>query len=722
MKSSSIQSALSTDASKHHRVLVPLVLGALALLAGAYVWDDAQSVLEKRDRFVLDQFHANSHKVPAQKDVVILGIDDSSQRLDTLWEDEIAASPALVGMQKAYPWPRRVWAHVLDRLFESGARFVFLDLTFKGPAHDPEDDRLLHEALQRHRGKVVIGGKYEFEAMGNETAVRSTENVRLILPTSSVVGEEFTASDMFGLLNFFSWDPYDATVRHASYLISANQISSGFDDPTEKHQPSIAMVLARKTSPEAAGRTQPIERIRFGGDKSYPPVSIHQMFVPDLWANNFENGAIFKDKIVMIGATASDLQDFQETTIGRMAGVQLHAHAYAALVTGSFIHDAPTWWKWGSLLLGGFLAWVFTAFAKHPLASLGALLLLTIGAYGGCYLLFDRFNMEASPLPFVLALDFCGIAGATGNYLMQRRERQRALRLLARYTSPDMAREMIRDRASLFNALGGTERTVTVLFSDVRGFTSMSENMTPAQIVGQLNEYLSKMVERVFLQRGLVDKFIGDAVMALWGSMRGAQNAEDDREDARRAVRSALEMRQSLEDLNTSWRSRGIEELKFGIGIHQGPVIVGNIGSESPFEKMDITVIGDSVNTASRLEGATKQYGVDLLISDTVRKNLDESFVCRSADLVRVKGKLKPLEVFAVVGSRDQGVPAGLETFELGVRQYRAGDFTHARESFQQAASAGLDDYLTTEYLQRCDQLLAEPPQNWDGVYVMTKK
>ena len=724
----SIHRILSSQAAVSQRVLAPLLLGAFLLLFCLYHWDVTGTAMQRRERFGLDQFHVNSWKVPARDDIVVLGIDDASQKLDTLWPDEIDASPALKQMKKAWQWPRRVWAPVLDKLFEAGARYVFLDLTFKAPSHDPEDDRLLREALERHKGKVIIGGKWEIESVaGSKKIVESTENIPLMIPSATAVGENIMESDAFGLLNFFGDRQLDGVIRKANYWISVNQLikmgfSEGSLDPTEVPRPSIAMVLGRKVDPEAAARAGEIEQLRFSEPTAYPPLSIHQIFLPAMWENNFQNGAAFKDKIVFIGATASDLQDFQDTIYGQLEGVRLHAHALTALLAGGFVQKAPRWWTLASLALGSFLAWTLVSFAKHPLATLGALLLLTVGAYGGAYLLFDRHNLEASPMPFTLALDFCGVAGLAGNYLLQRRDRQRLHRLLARYTSPEVASELSRDRASILNMLGGTERTVTVLFSDVRGFTSMSENMTPTEIVAQRNEYLSKMVERVFRQKGSVDKFIGDAVMALWGSMRSAQNSKGDGEDARRAVDSALEMRKSLAELNEGWRARGIQELAFGVGIHQGPVVVGNIGSESPFEKMDITVIGDSVNIASRLEGATKQYGVDLIISDTVRHHLGGDYICRSADLVALKGKLKPVEVFTIMGTSKDPRPAGLDPFEEGIVLYRAGDFAAGKTKFEEAEAAGLVDQLTFEYINRCSKLLEHPPEKWNGVYTMKSK
>jgi adenylate cyclase len=405
-----------------------------------------------------------------------------------------------------------------------------------------------------------------------------------------------------------------------------------------------------------------------------------------------------------------------------MEGVRLHVHALTALLAGSFVATAPAWWPWASLILGATLAWTLVSFVRHPLATLGALILLTIGAYAGTFYLFDTHNLEASPVAFVLALDLCGVAGITGNYLIQRQAQQRAVRFLARYTSPEQATEMMRDRIGFLNTLGGTERTVTVLFSDVRGFTSLSETKSASELVPQLNEYFSKMVEIVINEKGIVDKFIGDAVMAVWGGMRSQQTTDAFQEDARRAVRCALQMRAALEKLNADWVNRDMEELHFGIGIHHGEAVVGNIGSEKPYEKMDLTVLGDSVNTASRLEGLTKQYGVDFLISGSVRKHLGDEFIIRTADLVRPKGKLIPLEVFTVIDSADKPRPPGLEDYEAAIRLYREGKFAEAIEKLLAAESAGLADHLTYEYIKRCNDLLAAPPVDWDGVYTAKSK
>jgi adenylate cyclase len=183
----------------------------------------------------------------------------------------------------------------------------------------------------------------------------------------------------------------------------------------------------------------------------------------------------------------------------------------------------------------------------------------------------------------------------------------------------------------------------------------------------------------------------------------------------------ALQMRQGLAELNNVWRSEGQPELAFGIGLHQGEAIVGDIGSVS-MPRMEFTVIGDAVNTGARLESATKQYGVDLLISDAIYLQVADRFLCRSVDLSRPVGKTVPVPTYTVIGESGTTPPAGLAEYEQGISAYRKGDFTEAQQSFAKAAALGLNDKLTLIYQERVQQLLISPPESWDGVYVMTKK
>jgi adenylate cyclase len=592
------------------------------------------------------------------------------------------------------------------------------------PDKDPEDDRLLRECLERHPGKVILASKYVEREQGGEG--RSQDKViGLDEPNETLMGPADGQRPLAGMINF--WQA-DGVVRTLALAVTPSQadLLSGKGrvviNPEDRPVPHVSKLMAPILEPAALEGVPNFVNLRFCPPEAYPWISLHEVFVEAFWESNHASGGRFKDKVVMVGAVAPDLQDFQRTPFGDPAGVQLHAHALTALLAGEFLKDAPDWWRWAALGAGFVLAWVLMTLVRQPLLGLAGLVGLSVLAYMGGQWAFDGWNVELPPLPFVLALNLCGLTGLSGNYFLKLRETRKLQRFLARYTSPELVREMMQDRAGLYTTLKGSKRNVTVLFSDVRDFTSMSEEMDPEEMVTQLNEYLSRMVAAVVSHRGLVDKFIGDAVMALWGSTRAQQGEEGDRQDAINAVNAALVMRTALAELNAGWAERQLVPFKFGIGIHQGPVIAGNIGSDAPHEKMDLTVIGDNVNLASRLEGLTKAYGTDLVISEAVRSQVGGRFVVRAADLVRPKGKLKPVEVFSVLGPEGMPLPPGLDAYEKGVRIYREGRFIEALACFNEAADAGLDDTLTREYRSRCEALIQTPPETWDGVYTMTKK
>jgi adenylate cyclase len=700
--------------------LVPmLVLAAACVLGLLHAVPATRSLLLEQERLILDGFHQTGTKTPERSDVMVLGIDDASLTLETAWPEDITASPALQAMQKQWPWPRRTWAHVLDRLFEAGARQVFLDITFKSPSEDPENDRLLREALERHRGKVILGTKFEDSRIGNATVTQ------LVHPTPAITGPNPDAANT-GFLTL--WPDPDECIRAVHWNVTASEAEAlqsrreVVANPGDTSQPAAALVLGRNMQPDIVHHLPRNTRIRFCDASAYAPLSLFQLFVPELWEANLEGGKVFRDKTVLIGAIASDLQDLQDTPLGHLPGVQVHAHALTALLARSFIHEVPEWTRWMSILAAAGIAWMVVRWVRAPLFCVGVLLLACAAAHGVSWLVFEHWSTEASALPFISGMAFCGGSGLTGVWMLQRRETSKLRHFLARYTSPELVREMMADHEGIYTTLGGVERRVTMFFSDIRGFTSLSEKMTPTEVVRLLIEYLTGMVACVFQHRGLVDKFIGDAVMALWGSMRVQPDEEGFKQDAIAAVQTALHMRQVLARLNEGWQARGMAALRIGMGIHQGNVVVGNIGSADPYEKMDLTVIGDAVNLASRLEGVTKQYEIDLIISETVHPHVKDLFLCRCVDLIAVKGKAKPVEIFTVLGPADLPVPPGLMPFEDGMVHYRAGRFAKAATAFQQACDLGLNDKLTQVFVTRSAQLLQTPPESWNGVFVMTTK
>jgi adenylate cyclase len=262
-----------------------------------------------------------------------------------------------------------------------------------------------------------------------------------------------------------------------------------------------------------------------------------------------------------------------------------------------------------------------------------------------------------------------------------------------------------------------------MLFSDLVGFTTLAEKADPEELVRQLNEYLTKMTAVVFENGGTLDKFIGDAIMAVWGNVHSFGVAED----AKNAVRTAYGMRCALQKLNDGWRGEGRMGLGMGVGINQGEVIVGNIGSSGVHERMDPTVIGDAVNLASRLEALTRTYGVDILIGPTAAELVRDEFHLRSVARVQVKGKTKPVDVCTLLGSKndqvDRQMLKWMESYEEGIARFRDRDFKEAKILFSQFLEFYPDDTLAKMYLERALEYELQPPDDaWNAIEVFKKK
>ena len=261
--------------------------------------------------------------------------------------------------------------------------------------------------------------------------------------------------------------------------------------------------------------------------------------------------------------------------------------------------------------------------------------------------------------------------------------------------------------------LGGARRDVTVFFSDIAGFTTISEKMDPEPLVRFLNIYLGAMTNIILGRQGTLDKYEGDAIMAFWG----APISQEDH--AVRACNAALECQKKLGELRLDWERQNLPPFRVRIGLNSGEAIAGNMGSESRF---DYTVMGDNVNLASRLEGINKQYGTELMVSEATRTLIGDDFVCRELDLIRVKGKDKPVRIFELVGKKDEVAPEMVQkigVFQKALEFYRSKNFMAAIEKFKTIAN----DPPSGVFAHRCEVFIQNPPAaDWDGVWTFTEK
>jgi adenylate cyclase len=292
--------------------------------------------------------------------------------------------------------------------------------------------------------------------------------------------------------------------------------------------------------------------------------------------------------------------------------------------------------------------------------------------------------------------------------------------VFARMLSPEVMNHLLSDPSAL--DLGGTKREVTILFSDIRDYTKISENIEETELVRQLNVYFGEMVDCVLRNRGTLHKFIGDAVMAVWGDI--ASSSQGIQADARAAVAAALDMRERLVALNVLRTADGLLPLRIGIGLNHGEVLAGQIGAA---QRSEFTVIGDAVNAASRLEGMTKEFHTDLAIGESVAELLDDSFLVRRLGRIQLKGKKKPMMVFEVLGRRSKRDTAwsdeDLALYHEAFERFLARDFIPAAELFERCAANHPNDSCVKRYLAAAREFHVTPPtEDWDGRVVMETK
>jgi len=655
-----------------------------------------------------DLLRREGRKTATPRDFVFLGIDQSTLQLPPLTAEEIANNRAFQLMtEQPFPWSREVWALLLDRLFAAGARLVMFDIIFSPPS---DGDPAFHAALDHYHDKVVLGANFDME-----------NAAQALTPNDALIPAPQLLDNRVGFVNFWP-DPIDGKIRAATYRVTDRQLA---DLPPHPSQEIYESLSARALVKIARANDIPSDfrghMIRFTAPDAFEPRPLYEVFDPKFWHANYADGTFFKNKIVMIGSSAQVTHDVFDTPMNpTTSGAALHLQAMAAALGHQFLLPTPPKAGLTLVLLAGFVAWSLIAFLRRPLLCLGALVVIT-GAYlGAARLFYDMSGLLLLTVPVLCALILSGSFSLGFEYALERIEKLRTRRTLERYVSKNLVKEVLENPDSYYSSLRGARVPVSILFSDLIGFTTLSEKADPEALVAQLNEYLTRMTSVVFSNGGTLDKFIGDAIMAVWGNVRSFGVTQD----AKNCARAALAMRLELRQLNEKWREEGRMGLGMGIGINQGEVIVGNIGSQ---ERMDRTVIGDSVNLASRLEGLTRIYGVDILIGATVAELVRDEFHLRSVARVQVKGKSKPVDVFTFVGARNEEVDPQflkwLESYEEGLEKFRSRDFTEAKILFSRFLEFYPDDLLAKMYLDRALEYEQQPPDEaWDAVEVFKKK
>lgn len=451
-----------------------------------------------------------------------------------------------------------------------------------------------------------------------------------------------------------------------------------------------------------------------GPDSTFPIVS-----AADVMARPLDDTAIrrkIEGKIVFIGATATQLYDLRVTPFGYTAGVEVQATAAANALTGDVISKMGWQNIYDTILTGviGFLL-IFTLrrVGIVPGLTMTALLFASLWVFN--YYMFTAARLWLNAVTPSLMIITGFITVTTHQYLTEQKSKRFIKDAFGRYLSPKVINMIIENPGLL--KLGGEKRVMTAYFSDVAGFTTISEKLPPTELVILLNEYLSAMSNIIHDFDGTVDKYEGDAIIAFWGAPIPAEN------HAELCVRSAVTMQRRLSVMRENWRKQGKDELNVRMGVNTGPMVVGNMGSR---DRMDYTMMGDSVNLAARLEGVNKYYGTYILISEFTHGHVKDLFLCRELDMVRVQGKKDAIRLFEVVETMEDSTEAQrvfTRAFAHAVRTFRAMDFTKATALFSYCDRLKRGgDGACKLYLKRCAELMESPPApDWDRVYDMAK-
>ncbi|MFH1246530.1 MAG: adenylate/guanylate cyclase domain-containing protein [Candidatus Liptonbacteria bacterium] len=619
-----------------------------------------------------------SPKAPSDN-VIIVAIDNDSLQKIGQW-----------------PWRRGVYADLISKLnnLSTPPKAIGIDVVFSEPSrYGEDDDQKLADALQTSKVPVVMpieADPLEMSASGIPQAGKFIEPRTLFNVQNPEISKAHVnlITDPDGVVRYVPLNIKD--VRTGNTVPSFSEVISGIKDD---HY---------------------IKRIAYLG----PPKTISRVSFADALTNTGTQ-AQFSGKYVLIGATVSDLHDEQLTPVSNgvpMSGVEIQAQVVEMLRSGRELMQMPKTRVGLWVFLAALLPSILFLLIKRLRYAFLATIIIGLIYIPAVIILFERGivgNILHVNLAWILGL----AAAFAYRYFVMERDRRSMRNVFSKYVSKDVLEEILSDVSKV--KLGGEEKEATVFFSDVRGFTTLSEKLTPIQLTHFLNRYLTRMTDIALERRGVVDKYIGDAIMVFWGAPLSNPNHVLD------AMEASLVMIDELHKFNKESAERGDPPIDIGIGFNSGRVVAGNMGSEQRF---DYTVMGDTVNLASRLEGQTKTYIVHIITSEytmalvSPEELVRRGIVWREIDRIRVKGKKLPVTIFEIVeNGKIEIVKKIKDKFASTLAAYYKGDWdaciAAAEKILEQA-----DDGPTKVLLERARHFKEEPPENWEGVYEFKTK
>ncbi len=665
-----------------------------------------------------------------------------------------------------WPWPRSDLARLVDNAMAAGAVAIAFDVLFSEP------DRLSPDRIASDNDRLNEGTREALRALPSNDAIfaDAVSRGRIVLGQTSI--RTAGASDQRGTEPpkdaphaLLGPDPRPMLMRFPELVenlpaleaaASGRGVFSVRPDPDGVFRRVPLVMLAEDTlrlglTPEllrvatggdsfairsnAAGvdgivvARQMIKTDRTGAVRPYLTPSLRTRYVSaaDVIENRVPAGRL-AGHLILVGTSAIGLEDYRATPLGvAMAGVEVHAQILENILTGTLL-ERPNYAigvELVAVVLLGLLAILLVPVMAARRVVVSTILLLAAYVLF-TWLLFDRGRMLVDPtFPVLSTLLIAGVL-TTANYLREERQRREIRGAFGQYVAPALVERLQDNPESL--RLGGETKELTLLFSDVRGFTTISESFKddPHGLTVLMNTFLTVLSDAILKEGGTIDKFMGDAVMAFW-------NAPLDMEDhARAGCRAALEMRTAVEELNARRIAEAgdmpVHRIDVGVGLNTGSCVVGNMGSDTRF---DYTALGDTVNLASRLEGQSKPYGVGIVLGESTAGAVRDEMAVIELDLIRVKGKLEPARIFALLGDASvKAEPDTQQVMALNVEMlgaYRSQDWAAAETALAAMEASGAEALGLAGYLElyraRIEEFRAVPPgAEWDGVYVATSK
>jgi adenylate cyclase len=680
-----------------------------------------------------------------------------------------------------WPWPRSKLAKLVDILSEDGAKVIGFDIGFLEPdensqlglidqlgqkvnALDIKDSKLaefineskkaadndvaLANAIKNSSAKVVLGYFFHMNAADLNYTIEEAEIDRQIdriidsrYPFITYEDPEMESAPFIQAYAPESDLEIFTSAAHASgfFSVAADQ------DGVVRWMPLIIECAMDIFPPLAVASTwlyldQPqlmVNVARYGvegikmGERFIPTDENGQLFInylgppktfphfsiSDILSGKLPKGT-FKEKLVLVGATAMGTHDLRSTPFSPLyPGVEIHATVIDNILTQNFI-TRPRWSMIYDLLIIILLGTLIgialprTSAMKGLFIASGLFILHILVARW----LFVNSRVWLNIVYPLLVLVITYTALTLYHYMTEERERRKVKGAFKHYVSHDVIEEMLKEPGRL--QLGGEEKVITVLFSDLAGFTSYSERYAPREMINILSEYFENMTEQIFAHQGTLKEYVGDELMAIFGA------PVEQADHAKRACATALAMRDRLQAMRRDWAEIGRPALRARTGINTGPMLVGNIGSKYRFA---YGALGDHVNLRSRLEGLNKVYGTEILLSETTAELAQGSFRFREMDLVRVKGRKQPVRIYELVDNFEAQIPKekeqSLSEFAAGLEAYRQQFWEEARGLFEQSLALWSEDTASRVMAERC-QIYQEmpPPEEWDGVFEMKTK